>query len=310
MAQFTGKDGRGHCPITKFGAPSMDILKITRMENQHILVAQNVGEKMKVLHMHGIGSIPNTLGRYMDQHFNTENLVITLKKWDRFGHMVSGEVWDHYRRIFSLRFLLLARKFDIIHLHDRPYYLSYLHKLYPGKKLIIHLHGSSIRGQWDEKEKELRYADKIFVSTSDLLKGAPDGVLLLRNAVDTERFSPQNKQALGKALTRSYGAIFESVKAAHENSLTLTFMPDLVSYEDMPKLLGRFEYFIDIKRNPLGNDLLTRGGVLSMTGLQALAVGSKVIDSEGKIFKRLPCEHTPKYAATILYEHYRDLIEK
>ncbi len=265
---------------------------------------------MKVLHIHGICSIPNTLGRYMDQHFNTKNLVITIKAWNKYGHMVSGEVWDHHRHIFRLRFYLLARKFDIIHLHDRPYFLSNLKKLYPCKKLIAHFHGSSIRGQWKEKEKIWKYADKIIVSTSDLLKDAPKDVLLLHNAVDTERFSPCKDQMLGKALTRSYGAINESIKAAHENDLTITFMPDFVSYEDMPKLLGRYEYFIDIKRNPRGSELLTRGGVLSMTGLQALACGSKVIDSDGKIYYHLPVEHTPKYAASILYEHYRDLIEE
>ena len=263
--------------------------------------------KLRIMHVWGPCSISCTLAKKMDELYDTESLVLALKEWDRYGHIVYGEVWDTHLYLFLPRMLLKARNYDIIHLHDRDVYLPYLRRLYPVKKLIIQYHGSAIRNRWEEKKPLWKKADSILVTTPDLLEGGPDNAILLNNCVDTEMFTPKTPH-VGRALTRTYKADEEAEGLADAHGLKLDILRKLVPYLYMPNILGRYEYYIDVKRNPRGDDLLTRNGVLSMTGLQALACGCKVLDSDGVIYESLPDRNQPEYAVKRLHSIYEKMI--
>ena len=64
--------------------------------------------------------------------------------------------------------------------------------LYPKKPIILHYHGSRIRGKAKERRKYYQKADSIIVSTSDLLETLPDATYI-PNPVDTELFKPMEK---------------------------------------------------------------------------------------------------------------------
>ena len=68
--------------------------------------------------------------------------------------------------------------------------------------------------------------------------------------------------------------------------------------------LSKYEYYIDVKRGLYGNIL----EALSLTGLEALACGCKVIDWKGDTRVGLPFEHHPEYAAETLFKIYQEIL--
>jgi hypothetical protein len=179
--------------------------------------------------------------------------------------------------------------------------------IYPEKKLILHYHGTRIRGKWARKRKFWRWADHLLVSTPDLLDGAPDGTLYLPNLVDWDVIDELNSRLILKrdALTVSRWADREAHEIARAHSLNLFVHDRLVSPLDhgtFLKLMSGFTHYIDIKRD-FGKD----GEILhahSLTGLEARALGLTVLNWFGDVAEIDIEKHRPENVIPILEKLY------
>ena len=274
----------------------------------------------KVGHFWNICGIGGLLARYLDDYYpgQYESVAIDRGHADIFGHNNEKSlVWRNRAMVWLARCFWYARKLDIIHVHSGIKWLMYYRMFYPGKKLIIHLHGTKIRGRWSQ-EPEVFLADGILVSTPDLLEGAPDGTMYLPNPVDEEMIARVNCELRLEGDALMAGAFHVdrfapdiAVEYAEAQGLELQIhdrsVAPLQHYEFL-KLLGKHEYYIDVKRDFPG--YISESKVLealSMTGLEALALGCLVIDWKGEIQEGLPQEQSGKMIAGKLHCFYEGL---
>jgi len=270
----------------------------------------------KVGHFWNICGIGGLLARYMDRFYPEEYETVAIDRGhaNRFGHNNEKTlVWENRAMVWLARCFMYSRKLDIIHVHSGIQWLPYYRMLNPGKKLIIHLHGTKIRGRWDQEPK-VGLADGILVSTPDLLEDAPPGTMHLPNPVDEELIASIRKKVKGSLMFQ--GAFHVNRYApeiakeyAEANGLDL----DIFSRDKTPllhpeflELVARHEYYIDVKRDFPGHLHESRVlEALSMTGIEALALGCKVIDWKGDIREGLPQEHSGREIVKYLDEFYR-----
>ena len=212
--------------------------------------------------------------------------------------------------------------------------MKYYRMLNPKKKIIIHLHGTKIRGRWNEY-KDLKYADQIIVSTPDLLEGSPEGTEYLPNPVDEELILNIKQAMKGipkerKAFHVDRFATDKAIEYAAKYDLELVvFDRDKtpLPHAEFLAMVGKYRYFINVERSSyLGNvakhqyyidvkrdypGSLYENKVLetySLTGLEALALGCNVINWDGKIRKRLPHEHRSENIVKKLHGIYQELL--
>jgi len=270
----------------------------------------------KVIHIWGICGIGGLLSKYMDKYFDYNSISIARKSHDVFKH--SNEktlVWNNKASIWSMRCALKARSFDIIHLHSGIQWLKYYRFFYPNKKIVLHLHGTEIRGLWDKKD--LSKANMILVSTPDLLEGSPDEVLYLPNPIDEDLInyikSCNIKKKKGIAFHSDRYASEVAMKYAKENNIdiyTLERDTNPLNHIDFLKIVAEYEYYIDVKRdfpNHLYGSLILEYS--SLTGLEALALGCKVIKWNNEIIEGLPDKHKSLYIANLLNNYYNRLYD-
>ncbi|MBS7606180.1 glycosyltransferase, partial [Candidatus Bathyarchaeota archaeon] len=124
---------------------------------------------MRILHIWNTAGVASVIAKFMDRLFGTKSLVVHRRAFDPFGVTTYGELWDCGAKTFALKCLVLARKFDIIHIHSFDKLIPYLKFLYPNKPIVLHYHGSDIRGKWLQKEKRWSKADAILYSTQDVV---------------------------------------------------------------------------------------------------------------------------------------------
>ena len=199
-----------------------------------------------------------------------------------------------------------ARGYDVIHVHTSAELAAPIRARHPGKRIILHHHGDNLR-HMDPAQREMRerHADKVLVSTPDLCEYG--GHEWLPNPVDTDLFSPRAPARNGRA---AYFVIRDEPRDTKLRLLKrgrVRLDCDLrdinerpVPYGDMPGFLAGYEYYIDIKWLPIGKVM----AALSTTGLQALAVGCKVVDHRFEVLEGLPREHEPAAVVSRMREHY------
>ena len=272
----------------------------------------------RVVHYWNICGIGGLLARYLDRDFPYESVAVDRGHANRFGHNDERTlVWENRAMVWLARCFWHSRSFDIIHVHSGIQWLKLFRVFNPGKKIIIHLHGTKIRGRWDQ-EPGVKYADQIIVSTPDLLEGSPEGTQYLPNPVDEELIAEvkgsmlhEVKKRMGFHVERY--AVNEARKYALKYSLPFVrFDRDdtPLSHDRFLEKMGRYQYYIDVKRDFPGH--IAESQILqahSMTGLEALALGLVVLNWEGKIRKGLPREHRSFNVASKLDEIYQGLEE-
>jgi len=263
---------------------------------------------VKVLHIWNPAGVASTLAKYQYRLLNWKTWVITRKYYDKFGLTIYGEAIDCSYFSFKIRALIKALSFDIIHVHAFDEIISLLKKLYPHKKIIIHYHGSDIRGKWKVRKRFWKKADLILVSTPDLLQGAPENAIYLPNPVDTELFKPLPKlREIGTALYLVKHQKGEDlnwpIEVAKKMQLKLTVrdrVKEPIPYGQMPNYLNTFEYYID--RNYIKS--------LSKTALEALACGCKVVRWDEEIVQGLPDGNRPENVVVKLKQIYEQLLRE
>ena len=168
----------------------------------------------------------------------------------------------------------------IIHVHSSYYMLPFLRKSAPHARIIMHYHGTDRRaGNPEELAMHEKYADRIIVSTPDLLHN-DDHAIWLPNPIDLDLFRPQGKPLYpDTALCITWLPCDTEVAVQRELNMTA---PHLtlhrhdrlrypVPYVQMSAFLGRYGYYLDVKG--LDGSIVMQSN--SMIGLQAQAVGCR-----------------------------------
>lgn len=269
----------------------------------------------KVINIWNTCGIGGLLAKYLEMYFDYDTIAIARKSHDVFHHSNNKTlVWDNRASVWLMKCILKAKSYDIIHIHGGVQWLPYFRMIYPNKKIVLHLHGTKIRGRWDKED--VSKADLILVSTSDLLEGSPDSVLYLPNPVDEELInqinSLNNVKEKGWAFHVNRYAVDKAKEYASLHNLELNlFNRDKLFYNhyDFLSHLSEWEYYIDVKRDfpkhVYGHIILK---AVSLTGLEALALGCKVINWDNKVLEGLPLEHKGENVAKRLHEIYQGLL--
>jgi hypothetical protein len=257
---------------------------------------------LKVLHIWDVSNVASIVARTMDMIYGTKSTVIVRKAFTFYDFPVYGKVIDSGPTIYAIRCMLEARKYDLIHVHNFDKIVPYL-KLVYGKPVVLTYHSLTISKEWDKRRKRWSKADAVTVSTPNLLR---EGVTLIPNPVDTSLFKPMGPHEKGTAIYLSYNAEEEARAIAEKFGLKLTIVERNIKHADMPYILSKYEYFIDIKRSPKVSKEIIKA--VSKTGLEALATGTKVITWDGRILESLPEENKPENVAGAYYTLYHTLI--
>lgn len=258
---------------------------------------------MRILHIGNTGGVASTLAYTMDQVYKTDSQVLQPKKNDPYGLTFYGETVKGGRVPYYIRCSACAVKANILHIHAQHEHVSEFRKF--GKPLLIHYHGSDIRGQWETKRKQWQNVDRILVSTRELLEGAPSRAQYFPNPVDP-MFTPGKLPDRECAVHFSYNADEEAQELADRNGLPLVIVKQRIPHNEIPALLRNYTHLIECKKK---NGATIMGSVWdtgSRLSLEALACGLTVICRDGWR-KGLPREHRPDYAADRLWRIYQEM---
>lgn len=253
----------------------------------------------------------SVIAKFMDEIYGTESAVITRKAHDRYGLTTYGETRSDGFWMFYFKMVLEAGKYDIVHLHDRDILIPSLKALYPNKPLVLHYHGTKIRGAWKKRQRYWKNADRVLVSTIDLLEGAPKDTIWLPNPVDISIFKAEPEVTPeGEALYFKYDADDIAERLAKKFGMSLMIhdrRTKPIAYRDMPGYLRRFKALVDVKRDVKGN-ILYPENTMSKTALEALACGLKVITYQGEMIESLPERYNLHNVIEEVYRIYREVL--
>ena len=254
--------------------------------------------------MAGVSSL---LAKYTDLQFGSESLVVIRKALDRYGLTDPGVVWDCGATEFTIRSVLKARSFEIVHVHDFDKIVRLLKFVYPRKPVVLEYHSYRFTNKWAERRKFWKRADRVLVSTPNLLANAPVTVKLLPNPIELGRFVRATGRQSGTAAyfikhDKDEEVIGAAEKEAERMGLTLEVYDvrsKTIPHAEMPSLLEKKEYLIDQQYC----------SALSKTALEVLALGGKVVRWDGQVVEGLPPQHTPLRVAAELYSIYEELLD-
>jgi glycosyltransferase involved in cell wall biosynthesis len=185
---------------------------------------------MRILHIEDAAAVACILAKYQNLTEGCESKVLKLDKYDKFGFYKFYKDYVNIttsEELFFNSILEEAKKADIIHVHSKVELVPYLrNKFGKSKKIILHYHGTDIRGLKNQKlphrsrisdtairliylyrwirnvvllkkrihSKVQSLSDLIIVSTPDLLQyvSTRRGIkkIYLPNPVDSDLFNP------------------------------------------------------------------------------------------------------------------------
>jgi glycosyltransferase involved in cell wall biosynthesis len=263
--------------------------------------------RTRVLHVWNTAGVASVIAKFTDRGFGTSSTVITRRAADRVGLTTYGRAFDDGPARFFLRALSMAREADLVHVHSLDRIVPWLKRLY-GKPVVLHYHGTDIEGRWGEKQARWSRADFIAVSTPNLLEGAPDRAVHIPNPVDTDIFRPVGgERPPNSAVSFRYGMEGEAEALAARLGLKLTWYDRwTVPHAQMPDVLSRFAYYIDLRKPPGHGEARSVG----KAALEALAVGCQVADWSGRLMVGLPEQNDPMRVAAKWNEVYLRLLKK
>ena len=264
-----------------------------------------------VLHVWNTAGVASTLAKWANKLYGAHTNVYALEGHNRFGHLTYGELCLENDARFRYFTIQKISDFDIVHLHEFDAFANKIKKCHPEKPLVLHYHGTDTRGRWRRKKRHWENADVVLVSTINLLNGAPEEAVYLPNPIDTDLFYPNshpNDVDPVSAITFRHGAVDVAEELAEKHGLELTVHHRNKQFLEMPDLFRQFNWYIDTKRKD-GVLLCRSGGSGSLTGLEALACGLNVINSDGDIRWGLPEEHRAENVVKTLRTIYVSLMK-
>lgn len=154
-------------------------------------------EMKSILHIGNVAGVPQELSR-AQRKMGLKSHVLFFYRHP-YGHKI--DLYYPTKLPFPLRYvkemyhlLRVSNEYDVFHFHFHFQYYSILPSGVDvliwkalGKKVIIHHHGLDIRYR-GELRMYTKFADKIFVSTPDLLEWSPTAIWI-PNPIDLEKFT-------------------------------------------------------------------------------------------------------------------------
>lgn len=191
---------------------------------------------------------------------------------------------------------------DVIHVHDVYAVVPWLRRLIPKKPIMMHWHGTTLRNLRPGTVRHVdRHASQSFVSTPDLTDYAQDAVYV-PNPVDMDLFVPQGR-GKGTVCFLSDDATKGYVRyIAGDDVVFRDRFASPVMYRDMPQMLSNYERIVDVKFH----DSNIIKGSFSLTGLQALACGLKVLRWNQDVATVFPPSNRPEVAVKSFEKHYAE----
>jgi len=271
---------------------------------------------MNIYHIWNTAGVGSLIAEYTARYYNVNPHVTYMKKFDPFNLSSNSKytlMYDDNYKLYHLDQIKTALKnWSLFHVHSLHRYMLLLKFIKPGTPRVLHYHGTRIRGQWNKNKKWWTHANRIVVSTPDLLEGAPEDAIYIPNTYDDRIFYHDLNQIKleGKALTVSHEADSEAQELANQYGLELDIhnrAENPLSHTEFAELIKRYSYYIDIKRQlpPNRAEILP---ALSLTGIEALAAGCKVINYEGKEISQIPERFKPENVAREWMKTYMELL--
>jgi hypothetical protein len=262
---------------------------------------------LKVLHVWNTAGVGSVIAKFCDRGSQMTSTVITRQAADRVGLTTYGRAYADGPARFFLRAVSMARSADLVHVHSLDRVVPWVKRLW-GKPVVMHYHGTDIEGRWNEKRGRWGMADYLAVSTPNLLEGGPSTAVWIPNPVDTDIFKPLGVGRDPKsAVSFHYGMDDEAEDATRRLGLTLTWLDRWsVRHEEMPQVLSKFAYFIDLRKPPEHVQARSVG----KAALEALACGCKVLDWSGNTLEGLPPDNGPQEVAAKWTQVYQGLVKK
>ncbi len=267
---------------------------------------------ISVLHIWNVAGVASIIAKYQYRLFGWNTWVLMRRRYDPYGLTIYGEILDTGSLSFYVKSFIKARGYDIVHIHYLDRLVPWIKRFYRNKCIVIHYHGSDIRGKWFIRRSKWLKADLVLVATPDLYNESPEEyrgnkIYYLPNPVDTELFKPMNiARKRNTALylySRKNIKLRESLEWAREiarkHGLKLEVInidEKPIKYIELPRILNQYEYFIDHRYVE----------ALSKTALEALACNTKVIRWDGEIVEKLPQQHRPEKVVELLKKYYRE----
>lgn len=303
---------------------------------------------MRIIHIWDQAGVAYILAKYQ-RLLGHEAAVIKAIDQDKYGidafykkYLRNANTQDFLDKCFEE-----AKLSDIVHIHSRIDVLFKLRErfLISGKKIILHYHGTDIRGINNSKvqtplqlsfasimqrsKKSLamklwksyyyskkmklhneawKIANTVVVSTPDLLHLAPNSIFL-PNPVDTDHFKVDlnlpRQQKNGLTMDTEVTDIKKTLHYCKKNKID--FAIDVYDRTKKPVMYEDMPDFL--KAYKVYVDIrYVNGKILknfSKTALEALACGLEVLDYQLKYRKGLPPEHDPMKVSSQLLDIYR-----
>lgn len=265
---------------------------------------------VKILHVWDQAGVACVIAKYQ-RKLGHEVQVIKRNGFDKF------EIMNFYNEktidsligfLFLKKVVKYTKDFDIIHVHDLYKIVPMIRKLHPKKKIILHYHGTTLRTTPEDKRKDAELkSNVVLVSTPDL-KNFVD-CTYLPNPIDLEHFSPRqikkNNKALSLMTVRESKEKLLKLLSKNNVSVKVDFINrerNPIQYKKIPDFLSNYEYLVDLKLVYDDKPMPAYG----MIGLQALALGMKVINYEFKVAEGFPDEHDPENVIAQLMRIYEE----
>ena len=286
---------------------------------------------MRILHIWDQAGVAYILAKYQSRQGHSCS-VLRVKNQDKYG---INRFYNQYviycsQEDFIQRSLKEAATAQLIHIHSRIDVLLPLRERFgKSKKIILHYHGTDIRGlgssplhrdignfsqviplskvllkrllhrrsaHYIRHRKAQTIADAVLVSTPDLLD-LVDGATYIPNPVDTEHFKvKENPKKDGKKAVTIESEVTDvqwALNYCKKNGINL----DIEAYDRTQRPV----MYQDMPEFLKGYDIYVdiryvNGRVLqnlSKSALESLASGLEVLDYRLKYLRGLPPEHTP-----------------
>jgi len=296
---------------------------------------------MRILHILDAAGVACIYSKYQRMQGYDASVIWNKDVADKYG------IYDFYNDYlislpyekFTQTCLDEAETADVIHVHGYIDILFELRKKFNrGKKIILHYHGTDIRGLkkqvlphrsllsdtaikikmlYRKKIGHLRaqkLADAVCVSTPDLLPLVRNGIHV-PIPIDTKHFSPRSNpngepnEELKEAFTINSEVtnIQRALDLCNKNQINLKIevvdrTRNPIMYADIPDFIRRYRTYVDIR---YVNDVVLEN--LSSTALQSLACGLSVLDYKLEFRRSLPKEHDAINVASQLSKIYTEL---
>lgn len=145
-----------------------------------------------ILHIWNTAGVASILAKWTNKLYGAHTHVYSMEKHNKFGHLTYGELCSENDARFRYHAIQKALNFDVVHIHAYDGLALKMSKVLPQKPIVLHYHGSDIRGRWRRKKRFWESANMILVSTPDLLDGAPEGTIHIPTSIDTDLFYPNS----------------------------------------------------------------------------------------------------------------------